>query len=237
MRIVRIVAVAAGAALAVRVARSRHRRSLHPSGRSFDGTIRILGAEHPATVRVSKGAGTRGGRLDVRGLAVRAHLPGRDLDLLLSTSGRGRVTRHLPAPRRTFDATYGSITAYRDAAGEKVYLTAHPAPDGPRPGRGLGEIEEGACFVLEYRQGDTTRPAGRVRLGRPVDARVDAALAFDPVRNSLPELRPTGLVHGVRAFAYRASQVWRGAARSSVRVPGAVHGGYRRGRARRRPGG
>ncbi|WP_433293734.1 hypothetical protein ACQP2F_31360 [Actinoplanes sp. CA-030573] len=220
MRPARIAAAAAtgvAAGLAVRVARSRHRRSLHPAGRSFAGTVEIFGdllpggpARHPATVRVSKGAGTRGGRLDVRGLAVRAHLPGRDLDLLLSTAGRGRLTRHLPMPRRTFAATYGTITAYRLGSGSKIYLLARPDPDGPAIGRSLGEVTPGDRFLLGMRQGEREVPIGRVTLGRLLSPGADAALAFDAVRNSLPGLHPAGLVHGSRALAYRASQRWRG---------------------------
>jgi hypothetical protein len=210
----------------VRLVRSRHRRSLHPAGRSFRGTVEMLGlpdrlgspfledaARHRATVRVSKGVGTRGGRLDVRGLAVRVHLAGRDLDLLLSTTGRGRLTRHLPLPRRTFDASYGTITAYRTGTGEKVYLAARRSPGGPVLGRALDEVGPPGQVVLELWRGAAVHPVGRVSWHRALPAGADAALAFNPVHNALPGLHPTGLVHGVRAFAYRWSQRWRGAVR------------------------
>lgn len=219
MRPARIALAAAAAGLTVRIARSRHRRSLHPAGRSYAGTVEVFGslllpgpARYPATVRVSKGVGTRGGRLDVRGLAVRVHLPGRDLDLLLSTAGGGRLTRHLPMPRRTFAATYGTITAYRlgPGSGSKIYLLARPDPDGPAIGRSLGEVTPGDRFLLGVRQGEREFPVGRVSLGRLLSPDVDRALAFDAVRNSLPALHPAGLVHGSRALAYRASQRWRG---------------------------
>lgn len=144
-------------------------------------------------------------------MAVRVHLPGRDLDLLLSTAGNGRVTRHLPMPRRTFDATYGSITAYRTGT-KKVYLTARPAPGGPALGRSLDEVAVGDRLTVGVRQGDVERPVGVVSLERALPATADAELAFDPVLNSLPDLHPTGLVHGVRTFAYRLSQRWRGVA-------------------------
>jgi hypothetical protein len=221
MRIARLAAAAAavaGAGLAVRIVRSRHRRSLHPAGRSFRGEFDVAGsglldgpARHPATVRVSKAAGTRHGRPDVRGLAVRIHLPGRDLDLLFSTTGRGPITRRLPRPRRTFDATYGTITGYRTGTGEKVHLIARPAPDGPRIGRSLDEVTEGDRFEVTVRHEAGECLAGRVTLGRALSPADDDALAFDPVRNSVPDLHPTGLVHGARAFAYRLSQRWRGA--------------------------
>jgi hypothetical protein len=220
----RWVAAAMGAGLAVRVVRSRHRRFLHPDGRSFEGELETRGAAGPTgsdfldrparyrvTVRVSKGAGMRGARLDLRGVAVRVHLPGRDLDLLLSTAGNGVLTRHLPVPRRSFDVTYGTITAYRTGSRTKVYLFAHPDPDGPALGRALPEVAEGDRIVLGVRHAGVARPLGRVTLGPVRSPAADAALAYDPVRNSLPDLHPTGLVHGVRAGAYRLSQRWRGA--------------------------
>jgi hypothetical protein len=91
-------------------------------------------------------------------------------------------------------------------------MTARPAPDGPALGRDLDEVAEGDEFLLGIRRGGTERPAGRATLTRALPPDADAALAFDPVRNSVPDLHPTGLLHGVRAFAYRLSQRWRGAA-------------------------
>jgi hypothetical protein len=220
-RLPRAVIAAVTAALAVRLVRSRHRRSLHPDGRSFAGELEILGPgglpgvrlpeRCRVTLRISKGVGTRGARADIRGLAVRLHLPDRDLDLLLSTAGRGRLTRHLPAPRRTFDTRYGTITAYRATGLGKVYLLADPDPDGPELGRTLDAVAEGDRMLLKVQRYDVERTVGRVTFGRPLPATDDAALAFDPVRNSRPGLHPTGFIHGVRAFAYRWSQRWRGA--------------------------
>jgi hypothetical protein len=215
---------AAGGVLAVRLARSRHRRSLHPAGRSFGGHLETFGlgdgfgaelldraARYRVTVRLSKGIGTRGGRADVRGVAVRVHRSDRDLDLLLSTAGRGRVTRHLPAVRRSFDVPYSSITAYRTAAHTKVYLTAGPDPDGPALGRALPQLAAGDRLLLGIRHAGAERAFGRVTLGAEKSPATDAALAFDAIRNSSPDLHPTGFVHGLRAGAYRLSQLWRGA--------------------------
>jgi len=197
---------------------------LHPDGRSFTGELETWGARvpvgahlldrparHQVVVRLSKGAGTRRGRPDVRGLAIRVHGAGRDTDILLSTTGTGRLTRHVPVPRRGFDAYYGSITAYR--AGErKVYLAAGPDPAGPPLGRTLESVVAVArrhrAALLLYAGPD---PVGRVTFGAPLPPPADAALAFDPVRNAPADLHPVGLMHGVRAFAYRASRRWRGA--------------------------
>ncbi|MBL7254437.1 hypothetical protein [Paractinoplanes lichenicola] len=202
-------------ALGVRIVRSRHRRFLHPDGRSFTGELNVWGlhtgaglldrpARHDVTVRISKGAGTKPGRADVLGLVVRVHGPGRDLDLLLSTCGQGRLTRHLPVPRRTFDTLYGSILAYRTGTARKIYLSARP--DAPL-GHDLDSITAGRITLLA-----DDHPFGRVTFaGGPLPARTDAASAFDPIRNTAPDLHPTGTIHGTRALAYRLSQLWRGA--------------------------
>jgi hypothetical protein len=199
-------------------------RLLHPDGRSFAGELEVTGhesvagpgvlepgARHPVTVRLSKGVGTRGDRLDVRGVAVRLHLPGRDLDLLLSTAGTGPLSRHVPALRRSFDTTYGSITAYRSRTLGKVYLFAGPDREAPALGRTLADLGEGDRLRLGFRRAGVARSIGRVTLGAALAPETDAALAFDGIRNSLPGLHPTGTIHGVRAFAYRFSQRRRGA--------------------------
>jgi hypothetical protein len=221
MRALGIFAGAAVAgALAVRLARSRHRRILHPDGRSFTGELEIWGLErpvgsslvdrpgrYPVTVRISKGAGTRPGRPDVFGVALRAAGTG---DLLLSTMGGGRLLRHLPMPRRSFDTRYGSILAYRTGDRRKVYLTAEPDPAGPPLGRTLGSVtaaaREGARLLLGVGGGGVF---GRVAFGAPLPAPVDAALAFNPIRNAPADLYPTGVIHRTRALAYPLSQRWR----------------------------
>lgn len=228
------VPVAAAAAvvasgLAVRVVRSRHRRFLHPDGRSFSGELEIWGppvpigaapldvpAFHPVTVRVSKGAGTRPGRADILGLAVR--VPGPEpLDLLLSTAGRTGPARHVPVPRRSFDTFYGSILAYRTGTGRKIYLAAETDPDGVPLGRTLESVVAAAAsdqarLRLSVIVDGVPVPVGRVTLGAPLPEATDAELAFDPIRNAAPDLHPTGAIHGSRALAYRLSQRWRGAA-------------------------
>jgi hypothetical protein len=226
------LAILAGAAvsgaLAVRVVRSRHRRFLHPDGRSFTGELEVWGrsrpigsalvdrpGRYPVTVRISKGAGTRPGRPDVLGVAVRV---AETTDLLLSTAGTGRLLRHVPVARRSFDTRYGSILAYRTGTRRKVYLSAEPDPGGPPLGRTLGSVEAaaqaGARLLLgiagEGGTGGTdTGTFGRVTFGDPLPAGADAALAFDPIRNAPADLYPTGLIHRARAIAYPLSQRWR----------------------------
>ena len=62
---------------------------------------------------------------------------------------------------------------------------------------------------------------GRVTFDRSLPVRTDAELAFDPIRNTAPDLHPTGTIHGTRALAYRVSQRWRGA-RPARPAPDAV---------------
>ncbi|MCY1142125.1 hypothetical protein OWR29_29370 [Actinoplanes sp. Pm04-4] len=205
---------AVAVALGVRVIRSRHRRFLHPDGRSFAAELTVWGtgrtegadlldhpARHDAVVRISKGAGTRGARADIRGVAIRL-LGDRPFDLLFSTSGEGPFTRHLPAPRRTFDTFYGTILAYRTGTGRKLYLGTRPDE---ALGRTLGEITDGSLVLFA-----DDRPFARLTFGGLLPPDVDAALAFDPVRNTSPDLHPTGTIHFTRALAYRLSQRWRG---------------------------
>src|SRR4051794_34677934 len=192
----RLLAAALVVTFGVRVVRSRHRRFLHPDGRSFTGELEIWGAaeplgaalldrpgRHEVTVRVSKGAGTRGTRGDVRGVAVRVG----GIDLLLSSTGTTPVTKRLPVPRRSFDTAYGSLTPYRTAT-RKLYLEAVPDPDGLPLGGSLASVPPGAALLL--RASDMT--VGRVTLLYELPPTEDESLAFDPVRNSTEDLHPTG---------------------------------------------
>ncbi|GIE33808.1 hypothetical protein Ait01nite_068530 [Actinoplanes italicus] len=219
-----LVGIAVAAALGVRLARARRQRALHPLGRSMTGELEIwgcpeaIGAEfidrpgrYAVVVRLSKGLGTRRGRADVRGIAIRIPRPEGPFDLLLSTVGPGRWGRRVPMPRRTFDAMYGSIAAYRAGMG-RLYLAAGPDPDGTPVGDDVERLGQRPADLLLYAvRADRVQTFGRVRLGDLLARDTDAALAFDPIRNSSPDLYPTGLLHGVRAVAYRASQRWRGA--------------------------
>lgn len=230
------LAGAGGAALlGARVAGARRQRLLHPLGRSFTGEVQIWGmpgdaagvdlldrpARYPATVRVSKGAPTPTGWPDVLGLAIRVHPPdGEPFDLLLSTTGPLPVVRHLPLPRRTFAAFYGSLLSYRTGAGgagSRLYLAALPDPTSTPLGATLDRVaaaavDDGARFLLAAAGvRGAWRPFGRLTFGAPLPAPVDAALAFDPTRHQTPGLSPAGLIQALRGLTYRSSQAWRGA--------------------------
>jgi hypothetical protein len=236
-----LTAATVAAAVAVRVARSRDRRFLHPDGRSFTGDLEVWGAReptgaslldragrHPVTLRISKGIGTRPGAADILGVAVRVHGPlgGRRHDLLFSTAGRGRVLRHVPVPRRSFDTTYGSILPYRSGSGRTFHLGVEADPDNGPLGRTLESVvatarHDGATLLLTLADGAAVEVVGRLRFGVALTPTEEAALAFDPVRNVPADLHPTGTVHGSRAPAYRLSQRWRGA-RPAAPNPAAV---------------
>jgi hypothetical protein len=70
---------------------------------------------------------------------------------------------------------------------------------------------DGRSFTGELEITGDVDVAGPGVLGPALPAEIDAALAFDAIRDSLPGLHPTGLIHGARAFAYRWSQRRRGA--------------------------
>jgi len=236
-----LTAAAVAAAVAVRVAHSRDRRFLHPDGRSFTGDLEIWGTleptgaelfdrpgRHPVTLRISKGIGTRPGRPDILGVALRVHGPvaGRRHDLLFSTAGKGRVLRHVPVLRRSFDTVYGSILPYRTGSGRMFHLGVHADPDAGPLGRTLESVvaaarHDGAVLLVALADGSAVEVVGRLRFGAALAAKQDAELAFDPVRNVPADLHPVGLVHGSRALAYPLSQRWRGA-RTAARNPAAV---------------
>ncbi|AGL19675.1 hypothetical protein [Actinoplanes sp. N902-109] len=221
-----VAGVAAGAGAGLRLAHARHERILHPDGRSFTGCLQITGRgeptgaalldrpdRHPVTVRISKGAGTWPGWPDVLGVALRVHGPvaGHRTDLLFSTAGRGRFSKHLPTLRRSFDTGYGTITSYRTGTGRKLYLSVTCDPDSTPLGRTLESVVaaaagDGARLLLTDGAG---RVLGRVTFGQLCPASTDDALAFDP-GNAPADLHPSGLVHASRCVTYKWARRWRG---------------------------
>ncbi|CCG05423.1 hypothetical protein [Blastococcus saxobsidens] len=141
----RLVAVPLGA-----VARWRRGKPIHPRGVVLDAVLERHGGRpsfgvpwldavgtDDVVVRMSRGAGFPAPLPDVLGLAIR--MPGDDgtpVDILLSTTGRGPITRLIPVPRSGAAVTYSSIMAYRSAAGP-VRIAAFPdvpaLPSDPEP--------------------------------------------------------------------------------------------------------
>ena len=147
------------------------------------------------TVRLSKGAGTGRGWPDVLGLAMRMPTESGDWDMLLSSTGTGRLTRLLPTfVRHWRDARLGTLAPYR-YRGELLWFMAVP-----------DEGEPPARFTIHASGADADwREVATVTL-RPQDQTTDP-VAFDPVLNRPPELElaPRWLA-ALREQAYAGSR-------------------------------
>ncbi len=157
---------------------------------------RLLGGEsrHRVTVRLSKATATPRGWPDVFGIAIRLGGRRSPADLLLTSSNPRPLLRHLFLPYRGPAAFYSSLAAYRTRRNRRVYLGARIDSD-----------VRGATIGVATRFGPWV-PVARVLFGRRLSERVNRRLAFNPVRNSLPGLRPASWVHQIRDPAYRGSQ-------------------------------
>ncbi|MFI8828828.1 phosphodiesterase [Streptomyces sp. NPDC053431] len=210
--------------------------ALHPHGVSCDALLRIRpeagrpwgvpwldgGADHPVRMRWSRALGLPGSLPDGLGIALRvrdAGGPDRPLDLLFTSSGRGRRTRHLPLLRRdALGGPYSSLLSYR--VGERtVLLTLWPEPARTRlPGRpealrralAAGPIAFTLCAAEPGRV--TPRPLGTLTTGPPQAPAPQDREAYDPYRHRLPDLHPTARLSRLREVAYTASRAGRGAA-------------------------
>lgn len=198
----RVLATAAGALAALRPAA----KPLHPDGEVRLGRLERHGrgprsgvpwldepGEDPAEVRLSRAIGLPNPFPDIHGLALRVHGEDGPADVLLASTGTGRVTRHV-------------LTASREPGGRPLTTLLPYAGDS-------GPIVLGAESVAadEYRLSwsHPTRPwheFGTLYLGRPTDARVD----FDPVLHQVPGLRQYSWVTRLREPAYRTARRSRG---------------------------
>lgn len=212
-------AAGAGRALSVlvgAVARFRRGKPMHPRGVVLEGVLERTGSTPPwgvawldepgsarAVVRLSRGAGLPDRLPDLLGLAV--NVPEDDVDLLLSSTGRGRVTRLLPVLRRDPATSYGSIMGYRSAAGT-LRLTAV----GERTaGRRDGDLTEGLVFVFAAARGTGPwRQFARLVLGAAGPER-DPDVRFDAVRRPPPGLLPDGPMARLRAPSYARARIGR----------------------------
>lgn len=200
------------------VARLRSGKPMHPRGAVFSAVLDRRGSDvawgvpwldevgtQSVVVRLSRGAGLPAPLPDLLGLAVR--LPsdsGTPIDLLLSTTGRGPVTRLLPAPRRDTAAVYSSIMGYRSDAGTLRFAAlpeGHDVPSEPAP---LADAvtRDGLSFTLAVARGPGPWvPFGRLVLGEAAGP-LDPAIRFDAVLRPPPGLVPDGPMARFRAPAY-----------------------------------
>jgi hypothetical protein len=206
------------------LARWRQGKPMHPRGAVFDAVLERHGAHPPVgvpfldeagrddvVVRLSRGAGLPEPLPDLLGLAVRLGPADAPVDLLLSTTGRGRFTRVVPTLRRDTASPYCSIMAYRSDAGP-LRLGALPTTGGvpSDPGPVAAAVRsEPLVFVLAVAGGsEAWRPFARLTLTAPV-AELDPELRFDAVRHPPPGLVPDGPLARFRAPAYAAAQAAR----------------------------
>ncbi|GHH36222.1 phosphodiesterase [Streptomyces candidus] len=225
--------------LAFRAARSAARsrgarRALHPAGVIVTGRLVVPGrgtswqvpwpgapGSYPVTARWSLAAGLPRPVPDALGLALRvedADGPGRCLELLLTSSGRGRWTRHLPFPRMS--ATRGPYTTLLpyEVGGDRGVVAAFPLPGTPRipadpAAVGAALVLSPVEFVLCVGKAGAWLPWGRLVLqgAEPLRSGPDE-LAFDPYDNSLPGFRPVTCLRSLRVAAYAGSREGRLAA-------------------------
>ncbi|WP_413449952.1 hypothetical protein AA0Y32_04660 [Georgenia phoenicis] len=209
----RAVAAAGGQVLGVAlgaVGRVRRGKPLHPRGTVHDATLTVWGAErawrvplldepgeYRCVVRASRGAGLPPPLPDVQGLAIRLEDP--TVDLLLSTTGVGRVTRFVLLPRRTERRAMTTLLPVRTAAGPlQLRLTPAAAAAGARTwllsaARGTGPWE----------------PVGRlVAAAQPRHPDPDPPIRFDPVRHLPAGVTQYPWVRLVRDPAYVRSRQW-----------------------------
>jgi hypothetical protein len=132
---------------------------------------------HRCTIRVSRTLSTPDGLWSIGSVAVRipeAGCLGRPADLLFTTTGAGRVSRHVPRP--TKHPSTGPLTTLlptRAAAGCSVELMVAPMSSGEPP----AEYEVSLSVA-----GSPWRPVGLLDLEGEVP---DTPVRFDPVADEL----------------------------------------------------
>lgn len=198
--------VAARTAGAVRPAR----KPLHPSGQVLTGRLLRHGlapgtgvalideaGDEQVLVRESRSVGLPGALPDIQGLAIRVTNPdGSAGDVLLASTGWGRLTRFVLTPSRT---TYGrpmtTLFPYRSPQGPLLLGARSDRPGvvqlacatGGGPFRSFAELT-----VTDEEAGDPT-------------------VSFDPVLHPVPGLEQYPAVVRLREPAYRSARRSRGA--------------------------
>ncbi|MFK4067100.1 phosphodiesterase [Streptomyces sp. NPDC029674] len=222
----------AGVRLAARAARSLARRrrapALHPYGVTCDGALAVRPAgvpwgepwldepgEYRVRLRWSRAVGLPGKAPDALGLALRVYDaggPDRPLELLLTSSGSGRHTRHLPVPRlNALAGPYSTLLSYRVGDREAV-LAVRPAAASPRVPGGVDSLRTvlrttSLTFHLcAAPQGQAWQPLATLTTGAVHDVPPVGTGAYDPYVNRLARLHPTARFGALREAAYAASR-------------------------------
>ncbi|CAL9645729.1 phosphodiesterase [Streptomyces sp. enrichment culture] len=223
------------------LARLRGAPALHPDGLMCTAEVEVAeGGGHwgvpwldapgryAATARLSRAAGLPRRLPDGLGLAVRvdgADAPGRVLDLLLTSSGRGRMGRHLPLPRAdALGGPYSSLVPYR-VGGRPSVLAAfprrtHQAPVHGDPASLRRALDAGPLvFDLRAEQPDRswrTFAVLTVRTALPLPPSQSAD--FDIYAHDARKFTPGPALAVARRAAYRGSRAGRGSRRQGRRT-------------------
>lgn len=216
------------------------RPALHPEGILLTGRLHVprhhtswgvpwldTPGAYPVTARWSRAAGLPGPLPDGLGLAVRvqdAGGPGRPLELLLTSSGSGRLARHLPLPRLyATTGPYATLLNYA-VGGRHGVVAAFPEGRVDRVPAGPGAVAAAVArapmsFHLGFGTTAGWQPLARLALEQtvPTDSRSD--VAFDPYRNCLAGFRPVACLGALRVAAYAGSRVGRDACTASPAAP------------------
>lgn len=178
----------------------RRTKPLHPVGRVGTGELEISSPRpeygvpllagpgtHRCTARFSRAAGTPASWPDIDGLAVRLEEP--TADVLFASTGVGRMTRFLLAPRRP--AEHGPLTTLLPVSTRSGSLLLRMSP--------LDRSEPPATWELAAAHAGTEwLPVGVLRVAWGGDQ----PLRFDPVENVLPGTGQYPLVRALREPSY-----------------------------------
>jgi hypothetical protein len=180
-------------------------KPLHPAGRVVTGLLHRGGldtrsgvafldevGDQPVIVRESRAIGLPEALPDIHGLAIRVGNPdGSPGDLLMATTGWGRLTRFvLTASRTTYGRPMTTLLPYRTAAGPLLLGARSPAP-------GIVEL---ACAV----GGGRWQRFAELAVSRE-DA-PDQAISFDPVLHQVAGLEQYPAVLRLREPAYSSAR-------------------------------
>lgn len=201
----------------------RGARPLHPDGATLRATVvrrgsaRATGArwlDEPGVdrgiARLSRSVGLPVPLPDVQGLALRLDGADGPSDLLLSTTGLGRVSRFLLTPHRApSGGAYGSLLPYRTPSGPVLLVAAPPHRALPTDLDALAR--ELAADPWRLRLGFAS-PRGRwhefgeLVVEGPAQATVDSVLRFDAVLHPLPGLPLEPWAAHLREPSYAAAR-------------------------------
>ncbi len=182
-------------------------KPLHPRGSVVQGTLHRFGAEGKTgtgwldqtgddhvLVRQSRAIGMPAHVPDIHGLAIRVPTEGgRYGDLLLASTGLGRLTRFtLTAARSPFRRPLTTLLPYRTPVGA-VLLSA------------VFHNESRVELAWAIRSG-VWNPFAELLLAKDPVNGADMPVSFDPVRNVLPGLEPYDWVQRLREPSYATAR-------------------------------